>query len=133
MKNTAMAIACLTLAACGQEPAIESSIDEAVNEATPALAADGGPSVGQYRATDDSGMVLMEELRADGTYTFSGEGGVIIEEGRYDQKTPAQLCFTANADDAVEKCYDEEVGEDGIWRTTDPDTGVIAVVERLED
>lgn len=96
-------------------------------------AADGRPPEGRYRAVDDSGFVLFEELRADNTYTFSDENGEVLEEGTYLQRTVSQLCFTADTEGAAEKCYLEEIGEDGVWRTTDPDTGVVSIVERVED
>ncbi|MEM6584923.1 MAG: hypothetical protein AAF692_04145 [Pseudomonadota bacterium] len=96
------------------------------------MAADGKPAEGFYRAVDETGFVLIEELREDGTYLFTDADGNFIEEGTYVQKTPQLPCFTPNAREAVEKCYFDEIGADGIWRTTDPDTGVVSVIERIE-
>jgi hypothetical protein len=96
------------------------------------LAADGKPSAGNYRATDAEGDMLYEELRPDGTYRFTTRNGVTLEEGRWEQKSPALLCFTANRETADEVCYREEIGPDGVWRSTDPNTGAISEIVRLE-
>lgn len=96
------------------------------------LAADGKPAPGRYRAVDETGFILIEELREDGTYLFTDANGNSIEEGTYVQKTPQLPCLTPKGEGAAEKCYLDEMGEDGVWRTTDPDTGVVAVIERIE-
>ncbi|MEM7703422.1 MAG: hypothetical protein AAF251_15900 [Pseudomonadota bacterium] len=97
-----------------------------------ALAADGAPPAGMYRAMGDDGSVLIEDLREDGTYAFSDEEGAVIEEGTYIQKSPNDICFTADAQGAEEICYADAIGDDGVWRTTDPNTGVVSVVERID-
>jgi hypothetical protein len=96
------------------------------------LAADGKPSAGYFRAIDAEGEVLFEQLRPDGTYRFANLQGVTLEEGRWEQKSPALLCFTANRETADEICYREEIGPDGIWRSVDTNTGAIARIERME-
>ncbi|MEM7666887.1 MAG: hypothetical protein AAF250_13600 [Pseudomonadota bacterium] len=119
------------LVGCGSEASTA-----ALPEEIPAgsVAADGAPPEGQYRAVDEeTGFVLIEELRADGTYTFADIDGNLLEQGTYLQKTPERLCFTADTELAQENCYEEAVGKDGVWRTTDPDTGAVSVVERIDD
>jgi len=97
-----------------------------------AMAADGAPPVGLYRAVGEDGSVLIEELREDGTYVFSDENGGVIEEGAYMQKSPTNICFTADTQGAEEICYADAIGDDGVWRTTDPNTGVVSVIERID-
>ena len=127
--------AALLLGACsaGQGDNAEAVPETPVSSTpVPSAAADGKPAEGFYRAVDGTGFVLIEELREDGTYLFTDADGNSIEEGTYLQKTPQLPCFTPNTDGAVEKCYLDEIGEDGIWRTTDPDSGVVSVIERIE-
>ena len=119
-------VAVLSLTAC----AAEESASPAAAE-MPARAADGAEPDGLYRAVDETGLVLIEELNADGTYVFKDEANAVLEEGTYIQKSPAELCFTANSEGASEKCYDEAIGDDGVWRSTDRETGVAAVIERI--
>lgn len=96
------------------------------------MAADGAPPAGMYRATGEDGSILIEELREDGTYVFSDEAGAVIEEGVYIQKSPTNICFTADTQDAEENCYADAMGDDGVWRTTDPNTGIVSVIERID-
>ncbi|MEL1251577.1 hypothetical protein [Aurantiacibacter gilvus] len=123
--------ACMALLACAAEPEADSAA-EVPAEAPAVTAADGGPSAGLYHAIDENGAVLIEELRPDGTYAFRDEDGTVIEEGTYEQKSSAELCFTAAAEGAPQMCYAEEVGDDGVWRSTDPVTGGVYVIERIE-
>lgn len=125
--------ALLMLAGCGAEPAADGEQEAPAQVDEASLAADGGPSAGRYRATDEAGAILIEELRPDGTYAFSTEDGEIIEEGTYEQKSQDELCFTASAPGAPEMCYAETLGEDGIWRSVEPETDAVFVIERLED
>ncbi len=128
-------LAALTLSACSAGQGGNGEVaPETAEPSTPvsSMAADGKPPAGFYRAVDETGFVLIEELREDGTYLFADADGNLIEEGTYVQKTPQLPCFTSNADGAIEKCYLDEIGEDGIWRTTDPDTGVVSVIERMD-
>ena len=132
MRKLGLSTVCIALAACNSGAGEPAESELAVAPVEQVMAADGAPPEGQYRAvSEDTGFVLLEELREDGTYAFTGTDGALIEEGSYEQKTPQELCFTPDADDAVEKCYAEEIGADGVWRTTDPDTGEVSVVERL--
>ncbi|MEM1050654.1 MAG: hypothetical protein AAGI28_01030 [Pseudomonadota bacterium] len=123
----------LLLASCAPEPTASDGQGLADEPPATSLAADGGPTEGRYRATDEDGLVLIEELRRDGSYSFSDKDGVVIEEGRYTQKSQAELCFTASAEGAAEKCYQEEFGQDGVWRSTDPETNAVAVIERIDN
>lgn len=123
-----------SLTACGGEASldVDAAPVSAASEPEASMAADGKAAEGLYRAVDETGFVVIEELREDGTYSFTDSEGNSIEEGTYVQKTPQLPCFTPEAERAVEKCYLDEIGEDGIWRTTDPDTGVVSVIERIE-
>lgn len=132
MKRFVLVSTMLIVSACGQAEVLDNPVEAVVEEAMPMLAADGKPAPGRYRAVDETGFVLIEELREDGTYLFTDGDGNLVEEGTYVQKTPQLPCFTPNTDRAVEKCYNDELGEDGVWRTTDPDTGVVAVIERVD-
>ena len=119
----------LALCGCGEGAADRAA--DAPSSAT--LAADGKPSAGHYRATDAEGEILFEQLRPDGTYRFANRSGVTLEEGRWEQRSPALLCFTADRETADEICYREEIGPDGVWRSTDPNTGAIVQIERVEE
>ncbi len=126
--------ALIGLGACGAAPSDKNAERSASESAAQAIAVDGAPAVGRYRAVSEvSGLVLIEDLRADGTYTFSDEDGNVLEEGVYEQSTPELPCFTANMPGAVQKCYEDTLGEDGVWRTIDPDTGEVSVIERIGD
>jgi len=129
MKRFSVIVA-VVVALCGCGDGANEPAADAPKSAT--LAADGKPSAGHYRATDAEGDVLFEQLRPDGTYRFADRSGVTLEEGRWEQKSPALLCFTADRETADEICYREEIGPDGVWRSTDPNTGAIAEIERVE-
>lgn len=139
--KTAVSSLCLTatilLVACADGDASGEAVSDAASDYTSAsdiaLAVDGKPAVGKYRAvSEDSGSVLLEDLRDDGTYTFTDEGGTVLEEGTYEQLVPERPCFTANTEGSVQKCYQDLIGEDGVWRTIDPDTGEVSVIERID-
>ena len=119
------------IAGCAETPqnAAETSMPD--NSSLQLSAADGGPSYGRYRATDAKGEILIEELQPDGSYTFRSADGTVIEEGNFEQKSQSELCFTADTDGAAETCYDEAVGDDGIWRSTD-ESGAVYKIERLD-
>lgn len=76
---------------------------------------------------------MIEELRSDGTYVFRDGDSAIIEEGRYEQKSQKKLCFTASAEGAPKKCYSESMGEDRLWRSIDPETNAVFVIERVRE
>lgn len=139
MRSSMVVLACVTLAACQVSEGGGDAVSPAdtANEnvvAGQTLAADGLSPEGRYRAVSEaSGVVLIEELRTDGTYTFFDENGQSVEEGTFEQKTPELPCFTPNTDGAVQKCYNDMIGDDGIWRTTDPDTGEVFVLERIAE
>ena len=132
MRNFAIAIACTALVACNTGAGDSAESEQAAPDAAPVMAADGALPEGRYRAVSESGVVLIEELRADGTYAFSDEAGAVFEEGTYEQRSPERLCFIASTQGAEEICYAEEIGDDGVWRTTDPNTGEVSVVERID-
>ncbi|RGP40059.1 hypothetical protein BPTFM16_00335 [Altererythrobacter insulae] len=121
------------IASCA-EPVDQAASEPFGQPSEPSLtvAVDGLPSAASYRAVDETGFVLLEDLREDGTYVFKSEDGDILETGTYDQKSPDELCFTSDEEGATEKCYDEEVDADGKWISTDRETGVKATITRIE-
>lgn len=134
MKTALLVAAIVTLAACGNatETDVASETNVSKTTASETVAADGAPSVGSYRAVDQNGVVLIEELLEDGTYVFADETGSTIEEGNWTQKSQSELCFLANSDGADEICYLEEISDDGTWISTNSQTGETATIERLE-
>ena len=139
MRKLILAASAAILAGCSQA-AKEEVVDEPVEETAMAeesgIAADGQPTAGMYRVTTSDGTVYDEDLRSDGTYTQSLNGEV-VETGRWEQKSPSQYCYTvdeAYVDEdtpAGEQCNTEQIGEDGVWTSTNP-AGETAVVERVE-
>lgn len=122
------------MAACDGPATLEltETTQAAALEDKMAMAADGAPPAGMYRAVGEDGSVLIEELREDGTYAFSDENGAVIEKGAYIQKSSTNICFTADTQDAKQICYADAMGDDGVWRTTDPNTGLVSVIERID-
>ncbi|SFP32672.1 hypothetical protein [Qipengyuania nanhaisediminis] len=139
MRKLILAASAAILAGCSQA-AEEEVVDEPVEEPAmvdeSGIAADGQATPGVYRVTSSDGNVYDEDVRADGTYTQSLNGEV-VETGRWDQKSPSQYCYTvdeAYVDEdtpAGEQCNTEQIGEDGVWTSTNP-AGETAVVERVE-
>ena len=132
MKRIMLVAALATVAACSQaEPAPEATEEAAAPApAAPSLAADGGPATGTYRVNTSDGKVVIEEVRADGTYVDTIDGEV-VETGRWEQKSPEQFCFTKDEEGATQKCNTEAVDAAGVWTSTDSD-GKVATVERVE-
>ena len=139
MRKLILVASAAILAGCSQA-AEEEVVDEPAEETTTmdesGIAADGQATPGMYRVTSSDGNVYDEDVRADGTYTQSLNGEV-VETGRWDQKSPSQYCYTvdeAYVDEdtpAGEQCNTEQIGEDGVWTSTNP-AGETAVVERVE-
>ena len=131
--KSAVGLAALAaLGACGEGGPVDEAAERIVDDAMPMLAADGNPAPGRYRAiSEDDGTLIYEELKPDGTYRFSDSAAISLEEGRWEQKSPETLCFTANRETANEVCYREEIGEDGVWRSTHPETGAVSRIERI--
>lgn len=92
------------------------------------LAADGQPAAGKYKITTSEGEVLMEELRADGTYITTKDGQV-VERGNWVQPSPELYCYTKDQDGATEQCNSELIDEAGVWSSRDAE-GKVATVER---
>ena len=132
MKRIVLVAALATVTACSQsEPAPEATEEAAAPApAAPSLAADGGPAVGTYRVTTSDGKVVIEEVRADGTYTDTVDGEV-VETGRWEQKSPEQYCYTKDEAGATQECNTEAVDADGVWTSKDSE-GKVATVERVE-
>ena len=140
MQKLILVASATILAGCSQAAEEEEVVDEPVEQAAMAdesgIAADGQATPGMYRVTSSDGNIYDEDVRADGTYTQSLNGEV-VETGMWDQKSPSQYCYTvdeAYVDEdtpAGEQCNTEQVGEDGVWTSTNP-AGETAVVERVQ-
>jgi hypothetical protein len=132
MKRTMLIAALFTVGACSEaesETAPEAAEVAAAPEVMQPLAADGLPAVGNYKITTSDGEVLMEELRADGTYTATKDGQV-VETGRWVQTSPELYCYTKDEEGATEQCNTEVVDEGGVWTSRDAE-GNVATVERV--
>lgn len=134
MKRIMLVAALAAVTACSQsEPAPEPT-EEAAAPAPEAeaelLAADGQPATGTYKVTTADGEVVMEEVRADGTYVATIDGEV-VETGSWVQKSPEQYCYTTDEEGATEQCNAEAIDANGVWTSTDPE-GNVATVERVE-
>ncbi|MGB7656432.1 MAG: hypothetical protein WBL74_13225 [Novosphingobium sp.] len=102
----------------------------AATDAAPAnIAADGKSSVGMFKVTTQDGKVVMEDVKADGTYVDTTDGKV-VETGKWNQKSPSQYCYTSDEKGAAEKCGNEKV-ENGVWTSTNA-KGEVATVVRVE-
>lgn len=133
MKKFLVIAAFAAVSACSNPaPAPEADASAAAETAAPAaenVAADGKPSVGTYKVTTAKGEVLIEEVKADGTYVQTKDGKV-VETGKWEQKSPALYCTTKDEKDAVQKCNEEKV-ENGVYTSKSPD-GEVGTVERVE-
>ncbi|MEJ6009507.1 hypothetical protein [Novosphingobium aquae] len=131
MKKIMLLVAIAAVSACSKpEPAAEAEATPvAVASAEANIAADGKSSVGKYKITLANGDVVMEEVKADGTYADMVDGKV-IETGKWVQKSPSQYCYTKDKPEAVEECNAEKV-ENGVWTSTNP-KGETSKVERVE-
>ena len=122
------------LAACSKPapaPDAEASAEPvAATEAVTAnIAADGKSSVGMFKVKTHDGKTVMEDVKADGTYSDTIDGKV-TETGKWNQKSPSQYCYTSDEKGAVEKCGDEKI-ENGVW-TSKNAKGEVATVVRIE-
>jgi len=136
MKRIMLFAALAAVAACSEaDTQTEPTEDVVMAEAqalpeTQSLAADGQPAAGNYKVTTSEGVVIMEELRADGTYVGMVDGEV-VETGTWVQKSPEHYCYTEDEEGATEQCNTEGVDENGVWTSTDPE-GNVATVERIQ-
>jgi hypothetical protein len=119
-----------SLAACSQSEPPPEVTAEVEAPAAQALAADGQPAVGTYRVTTADGEVLMEEVRADGTYVATIDGEV-VETGRWEQRSPEEYCYTKDEEGATQQCNTEGIDDQGVWTSRDPE-GKVATVERVQ-
>jgi len=128
MKKIILVAGLVTLAACSKpEPAPE---PEATEEAAPEnIAADGLPTVGVYNVANPDGTSVTVDVKEDGTYTATGADGKVTETGKWEQKSPALYCETADTEGATETCYDERM-EDGVYLSTSQKTGETATITR---
>ena len=122
-----------TVAACSPaETEAEPEAVEEVAEAAPEnIAADGQATPGNYRITLANGDVVMEEVRADGTYTATNADGS-VETGTWEQKSPELYCTTEDEEGAEQDCNEEMINEDGVWISRDAGSEEFATVERVE-
>ena len=129
MKKIILVAALATVAACNQAEA--PAEEEATAEAAPAenIAADGGPSHGLYKVTLADGGVIMDDVKADGTYSATLPDGS-VETGTWVQKAPDTYCTTVDEEGATERCSTEVIGEDGVWTSTNEE-GETVTVERV--
>lgn len=140
MKKTASLIAlAAAIAACSpadREPAAEpteaATPEPATAETSASLAADGQPAHGNYKITRKDGTVIMSEVRPDGTYTDTIDGEV-VETGRWEQPSPDVYCYTSDEEGAAQVCNDEAVDANGVWTSTNRETGEAATVERVAE
>ena len=141
MKNLSC-VAALSVAAAGcsqetAEPETEATM-AAEAPATPemVMAADGQPTPGMYRITAEDGSILMEDLKADGTFVETTEAGEVTQTGRWVQKSPEQFCTTideqyvSEESPGGEQCHTEAVDADGTCTSTNP-RGETVTVERV--
>ena len=132
MKKIALLVALAAVSACSKPapaPEVDASAAPAASAAaTENIAADGKPSVGKYKVTGSKGVVMVEELKADGTYVTMIDGKV-TETGKWEQKSPAIYCYTKDEKDPAQKCNEEKV-ENGVYTSKSPD-GAVATVERV--
>jgi predicted small lipoprotein YifL len=134
MKKMLVIAALAAISACSKPaPAPEAEASAAPEVAAPAaelVAADGKPSFGTFKVTRPDGKVVMDEVKADGTYSTTADGKV-IETGKWEQKSPSLYCYTKDEKDAVQQCNEEKV-ENGVYTSKNP-KGEVATVERVEN
>ena len=134
MKKIVLVAALATLAACSKPDAapVADTTEAAAAVAAPAaqtVAADGKPSTGTFKVTTADGKVIMEEVKADGTYVDTQDGKV-TETGKWVQKSPETFCTTKEEAGAKERCGTEKVDDKGVWTSVNPD-GKTATVVRV--
>lgn len=126
-----IAIAALGLvAACNQSeaPAEPEATEEAAAEEV-SVAADGLPSVGVYNVAHADGTTTTLEAKPDGTYVATDADGNVTETGKWRQESQNVWCETPDTEGATETCYDEKM-EDGVYKSTNRETGETATITR---
>lgn len=135
MKKIMIIAALAAVSACSKPaPAPEAAATTDAAAAAPAaevLAADGKTPVGKFKITEADGTVIMEDDKADGTYTDTDASGKVVESGTWVQKSPEHFCFTKDAPDAKEQCTTEAIDAKGVWTAKGP-SGKTSTVERVE-
>ena len=141
MKRIIAIAALAAIAACSKpeptpeatsEAPMEASAEASAAPAGETLAADGKPSHGTFKATHKDGSTHTTEVKPDGTYSIAGADGKVTETGKWEQKSQEQYCETPDKEGAKQKCYSEKVDDKGIYTSTDPETGDVATVVRVE-
>jgi hypothetical protein len=130
MKKLLVIAAFAAVSACSKPaPAPEAEASAAPEAAATNIAADGKSSVGKFKVTSAKGEVVMVDVKADGTYATTKDDKV-VETGKWEQKSPAQYCYTKDEKDAVQQC-DEEKVENGVYTSKNP-KGEVSTIERIE-
>jgi hypothetical protein len=132
MKKIILVAALAMVTACNQAeaPVEAEATEEAVTEEV-SLAVDGLPSVGVYNVTQADGTKSTFEAKEDGTYTSTDADGKVTETGKWRQVSQAVFCETPDTEGATERCYDEKM-EDGVYKSTNRETGETATITRPE-
>ena len=133
MKRIIVIAALATVAACSEPAPAPEAATEAAAPAAAAetLAADGKPSHGTFKVTRDAGTYTVE-VKPDGTYAVTSAEGKVEETGKWEQKSQESYCETADKEGAKQKCFVEKVDDKGVYTSTDPETGDVATVVRVE-
>lgn len=136
MKHMIAVVAVLALAACSKPAKVPDAATETTAQATPAaaagtLAADGKSSYGTFKVTHKDGKVFTADVKPDGTYSVADARGKVVETGRWEQKSQAQYCETADKAGAKQKCYAEKIDDKGVYTSMDPETREVATVIRV--
>ncbi len=135
----------LALAACNSEPIMAPErgevdisdfdipgLDEGQGvEAIRTNAADGGPPHGTFKITTQYDDVFFEEVRADGTFVSKAEDGRVVETGTWRLGPGNQFCSMGGGSGATEVCFVENVDENGVWTSYDPELDEASTIERM--
>ncbi len=128
--STAAALLALALTACSadEKPAEESAAER---EAPEFPAADGGPQTGRFEISSPTrDVVIVQEVRKDGTYSSSLDGQV-TETGTWAAPSRGLFCTESNGN---KSCDEESIAPDGTWQSVNvEDAGNRWIVRRLPD
>jgi hypothetical protein len=130
MRKIILVAALVMVTACNQaEAPVEPEATEEATTEEASVAVDGLPSVGVYNVTSADGTKSTFEAKDDGTYIATDAGGNVTETGKWRQESQAVWCETPDTEGAAEKCFDERM-EDGVYKSTNRETGETATITR---